>query len=529
MKLKTTYGLTIVLAILSSCSNPKTDSTNDKVVIEKRIAIPHTKSEKLFNELRPESQKFQIDADSDNIITGKNGTQVFVPKNSFINADGELVTGKVDIEVIEVLSVADFIKTNLQTVSNGRPLQSEGMLYIDAKSNGQQITLATDKRLQIELPNINKMGTASDIKIFSGSYDTIGNINWTESGKIENRLIPLPLELFEYSCWVSHNFERTPNSIGYTVYKTNDLETDEVTDSTTFKQKLYENTFIATREFEKRFDYINSAEWAIGHYTSYYSTTIKRGRMIKDSTISKIYLNNLNKDLWYCDSLAYAYMKTWEGKAKFNSYWNSEIETTDLLNIFKQFYKQRLTTVITFPPDIDLSKNNAREKLVSKGFKEIEIDEILGAYERQNKIVTARRNKETAQRISSNSFAVAKLGWINCDQFYNEPTAKEANILASVNNLENYEFATLTLIINGRRIALNGTLGDNSKYTFTGKSQPYTRLPIGEKATIIGISYKNDKPYLGIKEMVISEKGNYDIELQASTTQDINTKLNGIQ
>src|SRR6186713_139261 len=98
MKLKTTYGLTIILAILYSCSNPKTDHT---IVIEERIAIPKTKSEKVFNQLRPESQKFQINTDSDNIITGKNGTQVFVPKNSFINSNGEPITGNVDIELIE--------------------------------------------------------------------------------------------------------------------------------------------------------------------------------------------------------------------------------------------------------------------------------------------------------------------------------------------------------------------------------------------------------------------------------------------
>lgn len=528
MRLKTTYGLTIFLAILSACSNPKTEDTKDKVVIEERIAIPHTKSEKLFNKIRSESQKFQIDASSDNIITGKNGTQVFVPKNSFINADGELVTGKVDIEVIEVLSVADIIKTNLQTVSNGRPLQSEGMLYIDAKSNGQQITLANDKKLQIELPNMNKMGAASDIRIFSGSYDSSGNINWKESGKPEKRLMPLPLDLFEYSCWISHNFERTPNSIGYAIFKTNGLETDEIIDSTTFKQQNLENTFIATREFESRFNYINYAEWAIGHYTSYYSTTVKRGRMIKDSTISKIYLNNLDKNLWYCDSLAYAYIKTWEGKAKFNNYWNSDIETTDLLDVFKKFYEQKLTTVITFPADIDLSKNNAREKLAAKGFKETEIDEIMGTYERQNKIVTGRRNKFNAQRITTNSFAVAKLGWINCDQFYNEPKAKVVDIYASVLNSNDFGFACLTLIINNRRIALSG-IEKNGKYKFTGETGFYTKLPIGETATIVGISYKDNIPFFGLMEIIISEKGRYEIALQASSTLDINEKLNGIQ
>ncbi len=524
MKLITTYGLTIILAILSSCSNPKTDRTNDKVVIEERIAIPHTKSEKLFNELRPESQKFRIDAGSDNIITGKNGTQVFVPKNCFVNADGELVAGKVDIEVIEVLSLTDFIKTNLQTVSNGRPLQSEGMLYIDAKSNGQQITLAKDKKLQIELTNMNKMGTASDIKIFSGSHDTLGNINWTESGKLENRLIPLPLELFDYKFWTSFGFIRYPKNEGYLGNKDN----DEIEDSTTFKNPSLENTFIATREFEERFRHINSAEWEIGNYTSYYSTTVQKGRMIKDSSISKIYLNNLNKDLWYCDSLAYAYMKTWEGKVNFSRHFYSEIETYDLLSAFKKFYEQRLTTVINFPTDIDLSKNDAREKLKTKGFKETEIDEIMGAYERQNKTVTARRNKVNAQRITKNSFAVAKLGWINCDQFYNDPKAKEVNIFASVLNSNNFEFACLTLIINNRRIALSG-IEKNGQYKFTGETGLYTKLPVGEKATIVGISYKDNKPFFGLKEITISEKGSYELDLQASSTQDINTKLNGIQ
>ncbi len=151
MKLKTTYGLTIILTILSSCSNPSADNKTDKVVFEERIAIPNTKSKKLINELRPESQKFQINTDLDTIITGKNGTQVFIPKNSFVNVDGELVKGKVDIETIEVLSVADFIKTNIQTISNRLPLQSEGMVFIDAKYNGLQLEIASGKKIQIEL------------------------------------------------------------------------------------------------------------------------------------------------------------------------------------------------------------------------------------------------------------------------------------------------------------------------------------------------------------------------------------------
>jgi len=526
MKIEKVLLSLLITGTLFSCSNnsPKNgEETKNRIEIEQRVSIPNTKADILINQLRPKSQHFEIDANSDFSISGENGTQIYIPSNSFINQEGEIITGKVDIELIEVLSVADFIKSNLQTLSNGNLLQSEGMFFIDAKSNGQAVALAPDKKLQIELPKINSYDVASDIRIFSGIYDSIGNINWNENQKLENKLIPLPLELFDYKRWISFGFERIPNNEGYMA-----PADDEIIDSVTFKNPSLENTFIATREFEERYPHIMSAEWAIGHYTSYYSTTVQTGQMIKDSTISLIYLNNLDKDLWYCDSLAFTYMKAWEGKAEFDSYFYSEIETIDLLAAFKRFYEERLTTVIEFPSDIDLSAKNARNKLKENGVSEIEIDEILGAYDRQNKIVTARRNKQTARRVLTNSFSVSKLGWINCDQFYNNPNAKESNIMANVSNIEEYEFATMSLIINGRRIALNGTSSDNTEYTFTGKSEPYTRLPIGETATIFALSYKNDKPYIGIKEFVISEKESFNIELVESSIEEINEKLKRI-
>ncbi|MCB0735499.1 MAG: hypothetical protein H6608_12395 [Flavobacteriales bacterium] len=492
------------------------------------MSIPNTKADILINQLRPKSQYFAIEASSDKILLGENGTQVFIPKNSFINPKGETVKGKVDIELIEILSVADFVKSNLQTLSNGSILQSEGMLFIDAKSNGETVGLAPSKKLQIELPKINSYGIASDIRIFSGTYDSTANINWNEKSKIENKLIPLPLELFEYHYTVSHHFERIANNQGYMGYRSDANWPDDIRDSSTFSNPKLEATFIATREFEERFPFIMSAQEAIGQYTSYYSTTVQSGEMVKDSAITHIYLNNLDKDLWYCDSLAFAYMKTWEGKAKFDSYWYSEFETIDFLDAFKRFYEERLTTVLKFPPGIDLMDKNARNQLEKNGFSEIEIDEIIGAYERQNQIVTARRNKETTKRVLINSFSVSELGWINCDQFYKNPNAKESIIIASISNYDEYDFATMSLIINRRRIALNGTSSDNSEYTFTGKSAPYTRLPIGETATIFALSYKNDKPYIGIKEFVISEKESFKIELVESSIKDINEKLKGI-
>jgi hypothetical protein len=199
IKMKTALLVPIIISILLySCSSIKTNDKDKQVYKEESILIPHNKSEILFKPLKPESQNFEINAASDTLISGKNGTLVFIPKNSFINSTDETITGKVEIELLEVLSAKDFIKANLQTVSNGQVLQSQGMFFINAKSNGQPIYLASNKKLQIELPKIDRFQEPSDIKIFAGIYDTSGHINWSETGKIDNKLIPLPLDLFDY-------------------------------------------------------------------------------------------------------------------------------------------------------------------------------------------------------------------------------------------------------------------------------------------------------------------------------------------
>lgn len=517
----------LLMGMLFACSkndSEKKKDTQQPIKITENVAVPNTDAKSLINRLRPKSQFFEFDASSDFTITGKKGTHLYIPRNSFIDKNGQTVTGKVKIELIEVVTVGDFVKANLQTLSNGSLLQSEGMLFIDAKSNGQTVALAKGKKIQVELPKVPNNAVASNIKIFSGTYDSTGKINWVKKATVDKRMIPLPLKLFDYKAWTSFGFVRAPNSNGYGVQENSSIE-----DSLTFKQPKLENTFIATREFEERFRHIMSAEWAIGHYTSFHSTTVQKGPMIRDSLISQIYLNNLDKDLWYCDSLAYSYMKTWESKADFNSYWYSEAEKFDLMAAFKRFYEQRLTTVIKYPPGIDLNNADAREQLKKSGLSEDKIDEILGAYQRQKEILTARNNRKKTRQIFTNSFSVSKLGWINCDAFYNDPNAKESSIMAQVTNLKEDELALTTLVINKLRVALNGWKSDKGTFTFTGNKAPYTKLPIGQKATIVALSYKNNKPYIGVKEFVISEKESLRVELVESSVEALNKQLESIK
>jgi len=181
--------------------------------------------------------------------------------------------------------------------------------------------------------------------------------------------------------------------------------------------------------------------------------------------------------------------------------------------------------MILRPSNIDFDAKDAREQLELAGYSENECDEMLGAHVRRASIITAFGNRERGYRIAMNSFATVNIGWINCDQFYDDPKAKEANIVVSVNKPEEYDFIKMSLIVNNRNIGLQGTLTTNSEYTFTGKAKPYTKLPVGEKATVVALSYKNDKPYIGIKEFVISEEESFEIELTETTVEEIDKML----
>jgi len=522
MKNKLIYSFIILLFIQFSCSEQSKKEEVKTIVIEEKHVIPETKAKKLFSQLRPKSQFYNYTAEEDHSIETPNGTQIYIPEYSFVDKNGNTIKGKVDIEIIEVLSVADFVKTNLQTVSNGQLLQSEGMIYVDAKANGQAITLAEGKKLQIELPKVPSSNKNSELLIFTGSYDNEGKINWTQSSKPDNKMIPLPADLFD---------SRT--LIAWDSGLLNEASADSflVFDTIIYKQPHLKGSFIHTTDFGKRIGMIeNGDHFASNWYLNEKLPSFKRDSIYyTDSIFRNYYLKNLDKNLYYCDSLAYVKMLEIERSEKFKTWHNSyENYESYFSNKFKAFYEEKLTNVYKFPKDIDLGSKDAKIKLKEAGYSQDKIAEFLGAYARQKAIIKAKRNKEKSQELATNTFSTAKLGWINCDQFYNNPKAKESNIIAEVSNSKSFDFVSLSMIINSKRVALNGILADSLNYTFTGNSAPYTKLPIGEKATIIALSMKENIPYFSKKEFVISETGKFNLELQASSKDEINEKLKGV-
>ena len=100
-----------------------------------------TAADSIYGSARPQVQRFTIHGGVAKTITAAKGTSILFPAQCFLNAAGETVNGPVEVEVVEAITLKDFISGGLATVSNGRLLLSNGMLYINATANGQQLQL----------------------------------------------------------------------------------------------------------------------------------------------------------------------------------------------------------------------------------------------------------------------------------------------------------------------------------------------------------------------------------------------------
>ena len=94
---------------------------------------------------------FAIDNSRDTTLTGPSGTVLHIPANVFVDNMGAAVT-EVELELKEVLDPLDMVLGNMTTTSGGDLLQTGGMLWLGATSNGTPVSLANDKHINVAIP-----------------------------------------------------------------------------------------------------------------------------------------------------------------------------------------------------------------------------------------------------------------------------------------------------------------------------------------------------------------------------------------
>jgi hypothetical protein len=471
---------------LFACSSSLDKKQLDPISIDDRVLYPKINLSPLFDSLRPATQTFTIDGDRDTLLVGQNGTTLTILKNTFVNSQRQPAK-TVSINLVEVNSIADIIKANLQTTSGDRILQTGGMFSIDAKENAKSLTIAEGKVIYVEIKSNRK---DPRMKIFDGKFDDNGKIDWTTTGTLENSLIPIPLSLV--------NFHYCDFECGFSKKQTDDLSNPK-----------FENTYIATREFEERC-------CAMAYATCPQSLNLSQEFL-------DIYVANIDKPLFYADSLVADYMvKNFKNKIdttkKFD--FNDTGWFTYMFQSFTELKNQHLTNTINLAK-LGINESTTTEDLISKGYSQVEAEKYIAFFKTRKQIVKLRENEKQTSRLASYSFNINKLGWVNVDRFIDDINTEVSTFSVQIKSKDTLDFVSVSLVIPGYNVAVFSIYNDGNVYSFTKKKDGFRTLPVGQNAFVVAFSYKDNKPYFGKEKIRIPKEGQIDLLLTASTEQGI--------
>ena len=187
--MKSFYILLFSIAILS-CQKEKTSLP----IEENSIAIS---SQLKTNKL----QTFEFVLKNDTLISGKEGTSIWITKDLFEN----YTNGKITFELKEFYSKEDMILNGLSTVTDkDELLESSGMFYINFKEGDKQLKIKKGKSYDVTIPN--KPLAESNIyyndndsifrwelsknKLYTEISDIVRNLEYFKSGKWKYENIP---------------------------------------------------------------------------------------------------------------------------------------------------------------------------------------------------------------------------------------------------------------------------------------------------------------------------------------------------
>lgn len=147
------------------------------------------------------AQLFEIDPAIENTIRTNKGATVSFPANAF-KLNG---TGKVKVEVKEAYSMKDILLAGLVTESNGKPLSSGGMIYINAQQNNKDIELQKTANVATPTPYVNP-----DMQLYKGEYNADSTINWVAPKPLDStpKNSPDGKAMFLTNCASCHSIDK---------------------------------------------------------------------------------------------------------------------------------------------------------------------------------------------------------------------------------------------------------------------------------------------------------------------------------
>ena len=132
---------------------------------------------------------------NDSVFLSKKGVLISIPSNTFL-LNGNLFKDKVIIKWEEALDASTIMKNGLNTITNGKLLETQGMIGISAcTQEGEKLKINPKVGIYIQVP-VDEY--KSGMKLFKGITDGEGVINWVNPKPLQKALVPVAMNLLNF-------------------------------------------------------------------------------------------------------------------------------------------------------------------------------------------------------------------------------------------------------------------------------------------------------------------------------------------
>lgn len=438
----------------------------------------------LLNPGKLRAQTFVIDISKDTILTTKKGALIRIPKGA-LSADDNIVK----LEVKEAYSMLDIVKGGLTTQSNGQPLSSGGMIYINAVGENnvritQKIFVATPT------PSLEK-----NMQLFKGETQNDSTINWTD---------PKPLP---------PNPQLTALDRGKAIFQENCASCHAVDKDLTGPALagILERTGSSVHDIDHLYEFTRYPAKVMA-YNSYYLCLKQRfgGAMmtsfpqLTDEDLNNIYgyINNESKSLNLTNVnngqlSRYDSCKLYsEVAGKWKQIKESlEKESSPLTQEIRNFPAD------TTPPDTSFDPEEmVQEEIMLPDNDPPTLEEL--------QYVNPADNKSLYYQFTIESF-----GWYNVDILLKDIGAVPGELMVRIQKQYKQQFDIYLVIPSIKVLVPGGPLKDKKDVYGFDRLDGSIPLPRQAKAYIIAMGEYEDKIIFAKKEFVTQEKQSFDLEL----------------
>jgi len=462
---KTAPVFFILMLLFESCSIGKKE-------------IPVNSLGDVLTNLAPTPETFEIDPAEEITLTGTKGTVVYIPVDAFQFADGTTPTSKVSIELKECYTLSSMIAENMSTTSGPHILETAGMIYVNASADGKPLSIKEGKAFVIGFPKANKTDEMDlfydvqlgdtistwvpDHKMYLVDATTSAGGDSIQGDGMEGYTVyPIKItdDLFDYDFWLRSDaslFDLPLKGQNKTMIK---YIEDQKPTADSLARKFYQN------------------RWSIG----FKFNIDKNGK-----------ITNLRVDEQYPDYDTYA------------------------LGIFKGYFKNA--------PALDLSvdtikvDHNRDYTVGIFGTRQVNEERYKKRFREQySQYTTQAIQKMDKNALDYYMFSATKMGWINCDKFWDIDEEKKTNFVVKIASPKD---AKVQIVFKDIKSIMTGAYEDGQVV--------FRNVPLGKKIKIIGINYSNGKPTMALKETTIDKNGVNLTAFKEFSIDELETELNKV-